>query len=178
MLDANGELALTRSRHLASMKSFAAHAFDEIFRKSGQQKRWFPALATESDNCIAAINWGLTKGTDAASAAEIANSLFHYWCATRNFELAESLTAEIANQLPHADLMRVQMLTLQGVAKVSLGNSDGIRYVLEAQRLANQFHPVVNRFVVWLAECAYKLVITTSLTQSTYRWWITCARKT
>lgn len=159
-LDIAGEVAETHNRHLGYMKVFAADAFWGLLRTADQQKRWHAVLSSESDNCMNAIEWALGPGEDAATAANIVNSLFHYWYSTRSFETAAKTIPRILDRLPAcAGRERIQMLTLFGVATIFLGDPSGIQFAEEAKSIAIRLHPDLDGTFVnpWLAECAYMI---------------------
>jgi predicted ATPase/DNA-binding SARP family transcriptional activator len=75
-LQAAGELAQTRDRHLEETLVLAEAAEPELVRP--EQKRWLHRLEQEHDNLRVALQWALTKA-DADGALRLSGALMRFW---------------------------------------------------------------------------------------------------
>jgi tetratricopeptide (TPR) repeat protein len=84
----SGELDEMRWRHFAHFAGLITQAAPEL--ESSEVERWLPRVATDNANLLAALNWGVKRGT-AEQAVEFVSAMGYYWVQRGN--LAEARTA-------------------------------------------------------------------------------------
>jgi predicted ATPase len=148
-LDARGETAATRDRHLAYFVDFAERAGAAL--RGADQQLWQRRTVVEAENIRSALAWAVTTG-DAAAALSIVTAfapLHAIGWAERGVAVTFDL-AKPALEIPGAaeDALYALGLTAAADFAISRGDySDAVELAEEALRLANEPDPAC-----WSAE--------------------------
>ncbi len=121
-LQAAGETAPTRERHLAFYLALAETAGPEL--RGAQQEQWFDRLEADHDNLRAALEWSRAEASNRVGLLQLASALVEFW--VRRAYLNEG-RSWLEAALAHADTsvpvpIRAKTLYAAGCIAMSTGH--------------------------------------------------------
>lgn len=145
-----------RGRHLQFYAKLGAEARDAL--RTSEQMRLRHSIELDLDNVRTALEWALTGGNAALSAARLACDVFYYWFEMGHFSEAsgylERVRAELTDSAPAS--LRVKVIVYSGALSVYMGDRAGLSLMRAGLAIAEAEEPSLILFATsWLGDCHY-----------------------